>query len=106
MFAAQLAGGIITFVYKDSFQTGLVDAMTVLMKRYNSDGNARETWDKLQEEVKHFITALKFNFCSLDAIKICSTHAAESRRTLTGYLCWVNFLLPVSVTLALTIASK
>lgn len=55
MFAAQLAGGIIIFSYKDAFKTELVDTMTVWMKKYNSDDNAKDAWDTLQTEVKHFI---------------------------------------------------
>jgi hypothetical protein len=52
MFAAQLAGGIITFVYKDSFQTGVYDSMVKLMGIYSTDANANTAWNKIQTEVK------------------------------------------------------
>jgi hypothetical protein len=54
MFAAQLAGGIITYVYKDSFQSGLYDSMTKLMGIYNTDANANAAWNKIQTDVRHF----------------------------------------------------
>jgi hypothetical protein len=56
MFAAQLAGGIITFVYKDAFQTGMVDAMRNLIGNYNEEEAARNAWDRLQIDVKHKFT--------------------------------------------------
>jgi hypothetical protein len=45
----QLAGGIVTFVYRDEFETGLLTAMRDLMVKYPLRGT---TWDKLQAEVK------------------------------------------------------
>jgi len=54
MFAAQLAGGIITFVYKDAFQTGVHDSMVKLMGIYNTDENANTAWNKIQSDVSSF----------------------------------------------------
>lgn len=54
LFAAQLAGGIVTFVYKDTFQTGIVDAMNNLMANYNTEPNAKTAWDTIQTDVMHF----------------------------------------------------
>jgi len=56
IFAIQLAGGIIAFVYKDSFTVEFKEKMADLMELYpapNAGGEqaAKEAWDRLQSEV-------------------------------------------------------
>jgi hypothetical protein len=51
MFAANLAGGIIAFVFKDEVQTGFLKAMNELMEDYQEETYAKQAWDGLQTEV-------------------------------------------------------
>ncbi|XP_065344732.1 CD63 antigen-like [Cloeon dipterum] len=50
LFATQLAGGIVAFVYQDSLENGFKERLVYYGNNYDTEEFAKNAWDKLQSE--------------------------------------------------------
>ena len=57
VFAAELVGGILSFVYRDQVQTFVTDGLAVTFQQYNGTSTSEQAitiaWDAVQDRVSY-----------------------------------------------------